>query len=44
MSEFFKRKKHQGIKIVTVGFYAEAFFSKHGFKIDKRFAGFVRKI
>ena len=44
MSEFFKRKKHQGIKIVTVGFYAETFFAKHGFKIDKRFAGFVRKI
>jgi len=44
MSDFFKRKKHQGIKIITVGFYAETFFAKHGFKIDKRFAGLVRKI
>ena len=44
MSDFFKRKKHQGIKNITVGFYAEDFFTKHGFKLDKRFGGMVKEI
>ena len=44
MSEFFKRQRYQGIKFVTVGFYAESFFAKHGFIIDERFAGLVKKI
>ena len=44
MSDFFKRKKHQGIENITVGFYAEDFFSKHGFKLDKRFGGMVKDI
>ena len=44
MSDFFKRKKHQGIENITVGFYAEDFFSKHGFKLDKRFGGMVKEI
>ena len=44
MLDFFKRKKHQGIKTITVGFYAEKFFFKYGFKIDKQFGGLVKKI
>ena len=44
MSDFFKRKKHQGIKNITVGFYAEEFFTRHGFKLDERFGGMVKEI
>ena len=44
MSDFFKRKKHQGIHTITVGFYAEKFFFKQGFKIDKQFGGLVKRI
>jgi len=44
MSDFFKRMKHGGIEIITVGFYAQEFFSKHGFKIEKQFGGMVKRL
>ena len=44
MSDFFKRMKHTGIDIVTVGFYAQDFFSKHGFKIEKQHGGLVKHL
>ena len=44
MNDLFKRMEHKNIQIVTVGFYAENFFSKYGFKIDKKYGGMVRKL
>ena len=44
LSDFFKRMKHHNIKVITVGFYVEKFFSKHGFKLNKRYGGLVKKI
>ena len=44
MSDFFKRMKHTGINIVTVGFYAQDFFSRHGFKIEKQYGGLVKHL
>ena len=44
LEDFFKRMSHQNIKIITVGFYVEKFFSKHGFKLNKRYGGLVKKL
>jgi long-chain acyl-CoA synthetase len=44
LNDFFKRMLHQNIKIITVGFYVEKFFSKHGFKLNKRYGGLVKKL
>ena len=44
MNDLFKRMEHKNIDIVIVGFYAEKFFSKYGFKIDKKYGGMVRKL
>ena len=42
LNDFFKRMLHQNIKVITVGFYVEKFFSKHGFKLNKRYGGLVK--
>ena len=44
LNDFFKRMLHQNIKIITVGFYVEKFFSKHDFKLNKRYGGLVKKL
>ena len=44
MSDLFKRMEHKNIKIIIVGFYAEKFFSKYGFKIDKKYGGMVKEL
>ena len=44
MNDLFKRMEHKNIQIITVGFYAENFFSKYGFKIDKKYGGMVRHL
>ena len=44
MSDFFKRMKHAKIQFITVGFYAQEFFSKHGFKIEKQYGGMVKHL
>ena len=44
MDDFYKRMKHRGIKIITVGFYVEKFFFNQGFKINKQFGGLVKKL
>ena len=44
MTDFYKRMKHRGIQIITVGFYVEKFFFRQGFIIDKRYGGLVKKL
>lgn len=44
MDDFYKRMKHNNIEIITVGFYVEKFFYKHGFEIDKQYGGLVKKL
>jgi len=44
MSDFFDRMNHDGIGIITVGFYAQKFFAKHGFKIEKQHGGMVKRL
>ena len=44
MEDFYKRMKHLGIKYITVGFYAQDFFSKHSFKIEKQYGGMVKRL
>jgi len=44
MSDFFDRMDHDGIGIITVGFYAQKFFAKHGFKIEKQHGGMVKRL
>ena len=44
MNDLFKRMEHKNIKIVNVGFYAEKFFSRYGFKIDKKYGGMILKL
>jgi len=44
MSDFFDRMSHDGIEIITVGFYAQEFFAKHGFKIEKQHGGMVKRL
>ena len=44
MNDLFKRMKHKNIQIITVGYYAEEFFSKFGFKINKKYSGMVKEL
>jgi long-subunit acyl-CoA synthetase (AMP-forming) len=44
MADFFKRMKHEKKDVITVGFYAQEFFSKHGFKIEKQYGGMVKRL
>ena len=44
MNDLFKRMKHKNIKTITVGFYAEKFFSKYGFEINKKYSGMVKEL
>lgn len=44
MDDFFKRMMHEKINFITVGFYAQEFFSKHGFKIEKQHGGMVKRL
>ena len=44
MSDFYKRMTHVGITHITVGFYAQEFFFKNGFKIEKQYGGMVKKL
>ena len=44
MDDFYKRMRHNNIEIITVGFYVEKFFYKHGFEIDKQYGGLVKKL
>ena len=44
MDDFFDRMVHSNISYITVGFYAQDFFSKYGFKIDKQYGGMVKKL
>ena len=38
------KEVYKNIQSITVGFYAENFFSKYGFKIDKKYGGMVRHL
>jgi hypothetical protein len=44
MEDFYKRMKHRGVEVITVGFYVEKFFFGHGFEIDKQYGGLVKKL
>ena len=44
MADFDKRMIASGVKTITVGFYAQEFFKKHGFKIEKQYGGMVKKL
>ena len=44
MDDFYKRMKHGGIEIITVGFYVEKFFFGQGFEINKKYGGLVKKL
>ena len=44
MSDLYKRMKHLDVHIITVGFYAEKFFFKQGFTINKKYGGLVKEI
>ena len=44
MNDLFKRMKHKKIQIITVGFYAENFFSKHGFRLNEKYGGMVKEL
>lgn len=42
MDDFINRMQSQGVDIIKTTFYIDAFFSKHGFKVDKRWGLLVR--
>ena len=44
MLDFFDRMSHEEIEIITVGFYAQNFFAKHGIKIEKQHCGMVKRL
>tara|TARA_Y100000768_G_scaffold243101_1_gene184213 strand:- start:140 stop:739 length:600 start_codon:yes stop_codon:yes gene_type:complete len=44
VNDLFKRMEHKNIQTITVGFYAENFFSKYGFRIDKKYGGMVKRL
>ena len=44
MDDFFKRMTHEKINLITVGFYAQEFFSKYGFRIEKQHGGMVKRL
>jgi hypothetical protein len=44
MDDFYKRMKHRGVDIITVGFYVEKFFFRQGFEINKQYGGLVKKL
>jgi GNAT superfamily N-acetyltransferase len=44
MREFFHRLRAAGVKTVTTGFFRPEYFYGHGFAIEKRYAGLVKKL
>ena len=44
MDDFYKRMKHRGVDIITVGFYVEKFFFRQGFEINKQYGGLVKRL
>ena len=44
MREFFHRMRAAGVKTVTTGFFRPEYFYGHGFAIEKRYAGLVKKL
>jgi long-subunit acyl-CoA synthetase (AMP-forming)/GNAT superfamily N-acetyltransferase len=44
MSELFSRLTAQGFRYVTTGFYRPSYFYRHGFRVERRYAGLVREL
>tara|TARA_B100001250_G_C19814758_1_gene797721 strand:+ start:1321 stop:5919 length:4599 start_codon:yes stop_codon:yes gene_type:complete len=44
MDDFYKRMKHRGVDIITVGFYVEKFFFRQGFEVNKQYGGLVKNL
>lgn len=44
MNELMSRLGAQGIHFVTTGFYRPSYFYRHGFRVERRYAGLVREL
>ncbi|MFC2084384.1 GNAT family N-acetyltransferase [Bacteroidota bacterium] len=44
MKDFFDRIKNKGAKYITTGFFRPEYFYKFGFKIERKYSGFVKKL
>ena len=44
MADLYERMKYKKVNVITVGFYAEAFFSKQGFSLNEEYGGLVKEI
>jgi hypothetical protein len=44
LNEFFKRMKNEHYKYVTTGFFRPEYFYRFGFKIERKYAGLVKKL
>lgn len=44
MRELFSRLGAQGAKVITTGFYRPSYFYRHGFRVERRYAGLVRTL
>ena len=44
MNELFSRLRSQGLRLVTTGFYRPSYFYRHGFHVERRYAGLVKEL
>ncbi|GAB4374716.1 MAG: hypothetical protein Kow0062_12960 [Acidobacteriota bacterium] len=44
MNELFSRLRSQGVRLVTTGFYRPSYFYRHGFHVERRYAGLVKDL
>jgi long-subunit acyl-CoA synthetase (AMP-forming)/GNAT superfamily N-acetyltransferase len=44
MKEFVNRLAAQGFQLVTTGFYRPSYFYRHGFRVERRYAGLARPL
>jgi predicted GNAT family N-acyltransferase len=44
LKEFFKRMKNEHYEFVTTGFFRPEYFYRFGFKIERKYAGLVKKL
>jgi N-acetylglutamate synthase-like GNAT family acetyltransferase len=44
MQELINRLRVAGVKTLTTGYFRSDYFERHGFRLDKRFAGMVKSL
>ncbi|MEE9117156.1 MAG: GNAT family N-acetyltransferase, partial [Calditrichia bacterium] len=44
LKEFFQRMKNEHVEYVTTGFFRPEYFYRFGFKIERKYAGLVKKL